>query len=47
MLFPGGDSDYFKGSTFGENTLYIYEKIKKLNDQGTYFPLWGTCQGFE
>ena len=40
VLFPGGGSNcrVFAGQ--------IYEAIKELNDQGQYYPIWGTCLGF-
>ena len=46
VLFPGGaapvnDSGYFKTAKL------IYEEAKKLNDKGNYYPVWGTCLGFE
>jgi gamma-glutamyl hydrolase len=30
--------------TFGK---HVYDKVKQLNDQGKYLPIWGTCLGFE
>ncbi|TNV86234.1 hypothetical protein FGO68_gene7623 [Halteria grandinella] len=33
-----------KYDTFGKA---VYNKAKKLNDQGEYLPVWGTCLGFE
>ncbi|KRX09916.1 hypothetical protein PPERSA_05308 [Pseudocohnilembus persalinus] len=47
VLFTGGDADISKGTTFGTNAQYFYNKVKELNDKGTYFPLWGTCMGFQ
>jgi gamma-glutamyl-gamma-aminobutyrate hydrolase PuuD len=41
VLFPGGDGDYF---FYGK---MIYEAIKKYNDDGIYYPMWGTCLGYE
>lgn len=40
VLFPGGDGD------FKENGPDMWNKILELNDNGTYFPMWGTCMGF-
>jgi len=37
VLFPGGDGDYYD---FGN---FIYQAIKEYNDNGTYYPMWGTC----
>jgi len=41
VLFPGGDGDYLE---FGR---FVFNKIKEYNDNGTYYPAWGTCLGFE
>jgi len=41
VLFPGGDGDYLE---FGR---VVFNKIKEYNDNGTYYPAWGTCLGFE
>lgn len=41
VLFPGGDGDYL---TYGE---FLFNTIKEINDEGTYFPAWGTCVGYE
>jgi len=38
---PGGDGDYFEYGRF------VYNTIKEYNDNGTYYPLWGTCMGYE
>ena len=39
VLMPGGDGDYHD---FGK---LIFDKVIELNDQGTYYPIWGTCAG--
>lgn len=36
-----------KTSKFGSNAAYLFEKGLKSNDDGIYFPIWGTCLGFE
>ncbi|KAF0687674.1 Aste57867_20658 [Aphanomyces stellatus] len=41
VLFPGGGGDPNAAATF------IYEYAMELNDNGTYFPIWGTCLGLE
>ncbi|RHY33146.1 hypothetical protein DYB32_001815 [Aphanomyces invadans] len=41
VLFPGGDGDPNEAAEF------IYQYAIELNDNGTYFPVWGTCLGFE
>jgi len=45
VVFPGG-SQSFSGKYLEQlNTIFDY--AKKANDNGIYFPLWGTCQGHE
>mmetsp|Transcript_11414 Transcript_11414/g.18720 ORF Transcript_11414/g.18720 Transcript_11414/m.18720 type:complete len:323 (+) Transcript_11414:62-1030(+) len=41
VLFPGG------GAAFPSAAQYTFDKIKSLNDEGDYMPLWGTCMGFQ
>lgn len=43
ILYCGGgaEGNYI---TFGKA---IFDKVKTLNDQGQYYPIWGTCLGFE
>jgi hypothetical protein len=37
VLLPGGDGDYFDiGKT-------VFDEVKKINDGGQFYPLWGTC----
>jgi len=41
VLFPGG------GSAFPSSAQHTFNKVKEFNDAGDYFPLWGTCMGFQ
>ena len=41
VFFPGGDAEFPKAAQ------YTFNKVKEFNDAGEYFPLWGTCMGFE
>jgi len=41
VLFPGGAGDYI------DMGMKVLDYAKKMNDQGHFFPLWGTCLGFE
>ena len=41
VLFPGGDGDYLE---IGD---HIYKSLIAENDAGNFYPLWGTCLGFE
>ncbi|XP_050393733.1 gamma-glutamyl hydrolase A [Patella vulgata] len=46
VLFPGGGVGLVT-SYYAHSGRYIYDLAKKANDAGDYFPLWGTCQGFQ
>lgn len=41
VLFPGGSGDYWAQGKL------VFEEIQKINDEGTFYPLWTTCQGYE
>jgi gamma-glutamyl hydrolase len=41
LLYPGGAADVNDAAQF------MFKLALQLNDQGTYFPVWGTCLGFE
>lgn len=41
VLFPGGNGDYLE---IGD---HIYTSLISENDSGKFYPLWGTCLGFE
>jgi len=41
VIFPGGDGDYL------EYGRYIFNTLKAMNDNGTFYPVWGTCMGYE
>jgi gamma-glutamyl hydrolase len=55
VLFTGGTADFWVNnnskvpvlSEYASKGCYIYEKVKKFNDRYHFFPLWGTCLGFE
>ena len=36
-----------KGSPFIDNADYLLRKAIHANDNGIYFPVWGTCLGFQ
>ncbi|KAJ6244881.1 protease family c26 gamma-glutamyl hydrolase [Anaeramoeba flamelloides] len=46
VLFPGGGVD-LNEDPFKATIETIYNEVIKKNKEGTYFPLWGTCLGFE
>ena len=41
VLFPGGGDG---GEDFGE---LIFRQILEYNDEGNFYPAWGTCLGYE
>ncbi len=41
VVFPGG------GSVMPAEARYVYNRIVERNTKGKFFPLWGTCNGFE
>lgn len=41
VLFPGGGGDYLE---YGRT---IMNKLIEYNDEGMFYPAWGTCLGFE
>ena len=47
ILLPGGALSFTQPGGYAEAGNYIYEIATKMNDEGDYFPLWGTCLGFE
>ncbi len=43
IIFPGG-ADY---KDMPDSARKIWKLAKEANDNGNFFPLWGTCLGFE
>jgi gamma-glutamyl hydrolase len=41
LLLPGG------GAEPSEGMKYLFAKAVKANKEGDYFPVWGTCLGFQ
>ncbi|XP_067141508.1 gamma-glutamyl hydrolase-like isoform X2 [Centruroides vittatus] len=46
VLFPGGAAR-LATSGYGKAGKIIFDLAIKANERGDYFPLWGTCLGFE
>uniref|UniRef100_UPI0037E70476 gamma-glutamyl hydrolase n=1 Tax=Semicossyphus pulcher TaxID=241346 RepID=UPI0037E70476 len=46
LLLPGGDVD-IERSQFTQAARIFYDLALKANDAGDFFPIWGTCQGFQ
>eukprot|EP00891_Asterochloris_glomerata_P004912 jgi/Astpho2/4912/Aster-05841 len=47
MLIPGGSADLKPGHPFYDATEYLFKLALEANDKGDYFPIQGTCLGFE
>lgn len=47
MLIPGGATYFNQSNGYADAGQHIFEIAKKLNDEGDYFPIFGTCLGFE
>uniref|UniRef100_UPI00358ECE65 gamma-glutamyl hydrolase-like n=1 Tax=Myxine glutinosa TaxID=7769 RepID=UPI00358ECE65 len=46
LLLPGGCVD-LQDSEYARAAKFLYHLAIKANDRGDYFPVWGTCLGFE
>ncbi|XP_069777504.1 gamma-glutamyl hydrolase isoform X2 [Narcine bancroftii] len=46
VLFPGGGVN-LKTSQYAKIASLFYKLAMQVNDNGTHFPMWGTCLGFE
>ncbi|XP_077022976.1 gamma-glutamyl hydrolase [Tamandua tetradactyla] len=46
VLFPGGRAD-LRDSDYGQVAKTFYSLALQSFDDGIYFPVWGTCLGFE
>ncbi|XP_013172012.1 PREDICTED: gamma-glutamyl hydrolase A-like [Papilio xuthus] len=47
VLFPGGATYFNQSDGYADAGQHIYEIAIELNDAGDYFPIFGTCLGFE
>lgn len=47
VLFPGGGTWFNQTNGYAVAGAHIYDIAKEINDNGTHFPLFGTCLGFE
>lgn len=44
---PGGSVYFNNTAGYGEAGEHIVQIAKAINDNGTFFPIWGTCLGME
>lgn len=47
ILFPGGNQGIDPTDIYTEEGEQLWQLAKQANDEGTFFPVWGTCLGFE
>eukprot|EP00455_Lapot_gusevi_P055421 TRINITY_DN900_c0_g2_i2.p1 TRINITY_DN900_c0_g2~~TRINITY_DN900_c0_g2_i2.p1 ORF type:complete len:320 (-),score=47.30 TRINITY_DN900_c0_g2_i2:698-1657(-) len=47
LLFTGGSLSFTENTTLYQTASYLYGVAVNANSNGDYFPVWGTCQGFE
>jgi hypothetical protein len=47
LLLPGGDAEFNATDGYATAGWELYKLAKQKNDAGLYFPVWGTCLGFE
>ncbi|EGR27015.1 hypothetical protein IMG5_202990 [Ichthyophthirius multifiliis] len=47
VYFPGGDADLWLDVQQKEGFTRMTNTAQQFNEKGDYFPLWGTCLGFQ
>lgn len=47
ILLPGGGTWFNQSHGYAVAGTHIYSIAQQMNDNGIYFPLFGTCLGFE
>ena len=47
LLFPGGNQGILPDDIYTEEGKLLWDMAKEANDNGDYYPIWGTCLGFE
>ncbi len=47
ILFPGGNQGIDPNDIYTEEGEILWNLAKQANDRGDYYPIWGTCLGFE
>lgn len=46
ILLPGGAVS-FATSQFARSAKFVWDMALKMNSAGDYYPIWGTCMGFQ
>ncbi|KAJ9583235.1 hypothetical protein L9F63_022425 [Diploptera punctata] len=47
ILLPGGGTYFNVTGGFADAGVKLYQLALEMNKKGDYFPIWGTCLGFE
>ncbi|XP_035914391.1 gamma-glutamyl hydrolase A-like isoform X1 [Anopheles stephensi] len=47
VLLPGGATWFNQSNGYADAGRHIYDIAVQYNENGDYFPVWGTCLGFE
>ena len=51
VIYPGGETillnDDGSYTDYARKGKLVLDKIKKMNDNGIYYPVWGICLGFQ
>jgi gamma-glutamyl hydrolase len=47
LLIPGGAALFTTTDGYATAAWELYKLAAEKNDAGVYFPVWGTCLGFE
>ncbi|XP_028170227.1 gamma-glutamyl hydrolase A-like [Ostrinia furnacalis] len=47
VVLPGGATYFNQSNGYADAGQHIYELAMEMNDAGDYFPVFGTCLGFE
>ena len=47
LLFPGGNQGILPDDVYTEEGKLLWDMAKAANESGDYYPIWGTCLGFE
>jgi len=47
LLLPGGSAPLTGPGGYAEVGGWFFQMAKEANDAGDWFPIWGTCNGFE
>ncbi|XP_013190528.2 gamma-glutamyl hydrolase A isoform X2 [Amyelois transitella] len=47
VLFPGGATYFNQSDGYADAGQHIYQIAEELNSHGDYFPVFGTCLGYE